>query len=163
MSTATRPAQYAGGRMTKKQQAENERQDAIAQLRELFPVGSTVHTVLRHVSQSGMLRTFSVLHADERGNIDDVDYLIHRAGIAKRSARHAGVEMGGCGMDMGFALAYNMARTIYRDGFPCTGVDGYGRDRCPSNDHVNERGEDRDFTPGRLHSDPGYALNHRHV
>jgi hypothetical protein len=54
-----------------------------------------------------------------------------------------------------FNLAFELARVLYADGFPCIG------DSCPSNDHVNERV--RDFTPGRMHSDPGYALTHNEL
>jgi len=60
--------------------------------------------------------------------------------------------VGGAGMDMGYHVVYNLARTLFADGFACVG------EGCPSNDHSNG---DRDYTPGRLHSDPGYALRHR--
>jgi hypothetical protein len=135
MSTTNTP------KMTRKAQAEQDKQQAIERLRDLFPIGSTVSTILRHVSRSGMSRSISVLATDDDGSISDVSYLIVRAGIAKFDPRHSGVTMGGCGMDMGFALVYRLARTIYRDGFPCTGVESAcWSERCPSNDHSNEAG-----------------------
>jgi hypothetical protein len=60
-------------------------------------------------------------------------------------------------MDMGFALVYGLARTLYRDDFACS-----GERTCPSNDHVNEWGTPN-FTAGREHSDAGYALRHRWI
>jgi hypothetical protein len=53
--------------------------------------------------------------------------------------------MGGAGMDMGFALVYNLSRSLYPNGFDCIG------ESCPSNDHVN--GYNRSH-----HADGGYAL-----
>ena len=42
------------------------------------------------------------------------------------------IRVGGCGMDMGFHVVYNLSRALYRDGrFVCMGED------CPSNDHSN--------------------------
>jgi len=65
--------------------------------------------------------------------------------------RHEGAKASGCGMDMGFALVYDLSRILFKEGFECIG------EHCPSNDHSNG---DRDRTPHK-HSDPGYALNHR--
>ena len=140
-------------RLTKAQQAEQD--EARDRLRELFPAGSTVHTVLRHVSQSGMSRSISVLAIDEDGP-RDVSYLVARA-LGDRVDQHrGGVKVTGCGMDMGFHLVYALSSVLYRDGYTCTG------DRCPSNTHVNP-GPDRDARgPGVVHTD-GYALSQRWV
>jgi hypothetical protein len=149
---------------SKAQLARDEQAAAIEQCRIRYPAGSTVSTVLTHTSSSGMLRTFRVVLGHSDGTVSDATHMVARAGGFKLH-RNGDIAMGGCGMDMGFALAYSLSRTLYADGFECTGVVWGGRDgtqRCPSNDHVNERGPG-DFTPGRLHSDPGYALNHRHV
>jgi hypothetical protein len=144
---------------TRKAERQAQTDAAIASLRELFPIGSTVHTKLLHVSRSGMLRSFAVL-VPEGGTVRDVSGLVARVIGARLHQPTGGVAMGGCGMDMGFALTYSLARALYRDGFPCTGQDWHGANPCPSNDHSNG---DRDYIAGRLHSDPGYALTHRHV
>lgn len=144
-ATARRAAEYA----------------ALATLRDLFPIGSTVQTKVLHVSRSGMLRSFAVLVPTDAGSIRDVSHLVAAAIGARVHTPTGGVSMGGCGMDMGYALAYSLSRALYRDGFPCT-----GRTDCPSNDHVNERSRSPYATacnPGRMHSDPGYALTHRHI
>lgn len=138
-----------------------ERADALDQLRALFPPGSTARTILRHVSRSGMTRAISVVAEGE-----DVSWLLARAGIGRVNQTHGGITVGGCGMDMGFSLVYNMSYALYPDGFGCTGEDAY-RDGdngervrpCPSSDHNNG---DRDYTPGRVHErDGGYAVSQR--
>jgi hypothetical protein len=63
-------------------------------------------------------------------------------------------------MDMGYALVYDLSRVIYDGVFTCTGDAS-----CPANDHTNEHGEDRErgYDTARIHSDAGYALNHRWI
>lgn len=136
--------------MTKKAQAAADRADAIARLRELCPPGSTVYTVLRRVSRSGMMRHIS-LHVIHDGQPFDITGLAARAIGTLWDRDTGGLKMGGCGMDMGFEAVYVLAATLYRDGFGCTG------EGCPSNDHSNG---DRDYTP-HPHRDGGYALRHR--
>ena len=138
---------------TRKQIEAREHMEACAELRRLFPIGSTVYCVLRSVARSGMSREISFFTSDE---VRCVDWLICRA--LDRRIGKSGVKVSGCGMDMGFHVVYNMSRVIYSDGFMCTGE----RD-CPSNDHRNERGDERaqGYSIGRVHSNPGYALLHR--
>lgn len=137
--------------MTAKTRLTAERQQAQDQLREIFPPGSTAHTILRHVSRSGMSRSISVV--DQHSN--DVTWLVVRA-LGEKLDRHDGIRVGGCGMDMGFHLVYSLSRTLYPDGFECTCSDRFG-DSCPSNDHFNG---DRDYTPHQ-HEDGGYAIRQR--
>lgn len=125
-----------------------EQQEAAQQdLRETFPPGSTAKTILRHVSRSGMTRSISIVDA----NSNDVTWQAVRALDERLDPRHDGIKIGGCGMDMGFALVYNLSRTLYPAGFTCIG------EGCPSNDHSNG---DRDYTPHH-HSDGGYAISQR--
>lgn len=91
-----------------------ERDQAIERLREIFPAGSTVTTLLRHVSQSGMSRAISIIASGEDGP-EDVTYLVARATGDRMDQRHGGIKMSGCGVDMGFALVYSLARTLYGD------------------------------------------------
>ena len=135
---------------------QTQRDDAIKQLREMLPPGSTVRTILRHVARSGMTRWISPVVNDR-----DISWPVARAldepyGIVP--AGHEGIKIGGCGMDMGSQLVYSLSRTLYPDGFECLGErQGPGWSLCPSNDHSNG---DRDYTPHN-HEDGGYALNHR--
>ena len=128
-----------------------EQQAAAARLRELVKPGDTVYTVLRRVSASGMSREIS-LHVI----IDNEPYWI--TGLAARAmgdrtSKRDGIIVGGCGMDMGFHLVYNLGRTLWRDGVPCAGG------RCMSNDHSNGDRDRSDTT--KVHNDGGYALQHR--
>ena len=140
--------------MTKAQKAE--RSEAVARLREWLRPGDTVHTILRHVSRSGMQREVGVVILDARDVAGKEPTEIHpnwlvSKALGERQGKRDGIIMGGCGMDMGFALVYSLARTMFPDGFECIG------DRCPSNDHSNG---DRNRSPHH-HADGGYALRQR--
>jgi hypothetical protein len=132
-----------------------DRQEAIAELRELVKPGDTVRTILRHVSQSGMFRTISMVipftREDGRPGIRSLDYLAAQAvpGL-KVSRRWDGIEQGGAGMDFGFNLVYSLSRALYGDGYPCQlAADGSGR--CPASEHVNSR------ELARVHSTAGHT------
>jgi len=84
---------------------------AIAPLRELF-------VIARHVSSSGMSRRLS-LHVFRNGSPLQLSY---NASIAlgyryRYHDRDSAVVMGGCGMDMGFALVYELSHALYGDGY----------------------------------------------
>lgn len=93
-----------------------EADEMLARLRVLFPQGSTVTTVVRHVSQSGMQRAISVLHAGTDG-IDDVSWMISRAGLFKNHTRQPGLKVDGAGMDMAYHVVYTLAGRLYGDGY----------------------------------------------
>jgi hypothetical protein len=126
--------------------AQAERAEAIDKLREWIKPGDTVHTVLDRVSASGMSRVIRVvlLKCGKDGVPMDLhpNYLVGKALGLRHGKRHGremdGLVMGGCGMDMGFALVYDLSHTLYPAGFGCIGKG------CPSNDHSNG---DRDYTP----------------
>lgn len=67
-------------------------------------------------------------------------------------AKDGSLKVGGCGMDMGFPVVYNLSATLFRDGFDCIGKG------CPSNDHSNG---DRNYEPHRHAHAGGYALSSR--
>lgn len=134
--------------MTRKSEVEAAKAEAIEELRAMFPPGSTAKTVLRHVSQSGMSRSISVISPD----CEDITYLVLRALDGKFDDRWGGMKRSGCGMDMGFDLIYSLSRVLYNPGYACIG------DRCPSNAHVNWRQGDAPVET--LHTD-GYAISQR--
>lgn len=141
-----------------------DREASLAQLREWINPGDTVHTALVHVSRSGMMRHIAPM-IFINNEADNRRYLTYHVavvlGLPIKTGWQDAVKVGGCGMDMGFHLVYNLSRALWPDGFPCTGVDAYAdRRRCPSNDHSNG---DRDYTAGKMHSDGGYALHHRWI
>ena len=156
--------------MTKAQQ--QEREEARERLREILKPGDTVWTVLRSMSRSGMSRSIDAykLTAQPDGSTDRLwlSRLVARAGIGSWDNKREAVRMGGCGMDMGFALVYELSHALWPKGYGCTG------EKCRSNDHSNG---DRDYTPHghrkavhvpndpdalkHWHTDGGYALEHR--
>lgn len=131
-----------------------ERDDEIERLRELLPPGSTVFCILRHTARSGMSRVIDLYKIE---NNKPINLGVRAAKImgSRYDQTHAGIFVSGAGMDMGFALVYDLANCLYPDGFGCLGA---GRESaCPSNDHAN--GDTYD-TPHK-HRDGGYALEHR--
>jgi hypothetical protein len=112
-----------------KRYTEAEQQQAVERLKEILPEGSTVHTVLRHVSQSGMLRRidlyrFVAVPPEKKQWEDDPDvqilWLTGDAARVLNLRRHRdreGLEVGGCGMDMGFHVVYELARRLFGDGY----------------------------------------------
>lgn len=152
--------------MTNADDKRQVRDEALTKLREMLPPGSTVRTVMRHVSSSGMTRDISPVVVED-GRPVDISYLVVRLDNGwKFSPNNGGIRMGGAGMDMGFALVYALSRYLYPDGFDCIqyaadGRDLAGDDRakwCRSNDHSNLRGAER--TRFMHHGDGGYALRH---
>ena len=133
---------------TKKQ----EREAALERCREWFANGSTVLTILRHCSRSGMSRSIAVMAHEPGGTPWDVSMTVSTALGMNFDNRHGGIKISGCGMDMGYAIVYALGAALYPNGHPCQGVS------CSSNDHSNG---DRDYTAGKLHRDGGYAFRHR--
>lgn len=167
--------------MTKAQQADKA--EAIARLRDWIKPGDTVYTILEHVSRSGMQREIRVVlptvecrevyHDNAIGgyteNVHTVGFLHPNHAISKalglRQGKRDGLILGGCGMDMGFHLVYELSATLYGTlrcphcgtydhradhgvgkGTPtctdCGGplIGGYaclGKGKCPSNYHNN--------------------------
>lgn len=143
--------------MTKAQQSE--RDEYISKLRETLKPGDTLHTVLRHVSRSGMSRIIDVFHIytdPKTGEVrkDWLSYWISKAcdmTFNDRRGQPEGIRIGGCGMDIGFEIVYTVGRALWPEGFKCPGA------KCPSNDHTNG---DRNRKPHMHTGDGGYALRH---
>lgn len=129
---------------------DKDRAQAILNLREFINPGDTVYTTLRHVSRSGMQRVID-LHVIQNNEPRWIGYMAAKAMDDRYDDQQQGVVVGGCGMDMGFSLVYNLGRTLFADSFACVG------EKCPANDHFNS---DRNYEPHQ-HTDGGYALKHR--
>lgn len=138
--------------MAKVARAEYDKQ--LAQLRAWCPPGSTVYTILEHVSRSGMQRTIKVVvpytrhRCDECGHEKPEDRRVGSAcrrdavgvvlkclgrytraevdhlhpnytvstvtGYALDKGRgRDGIKIGGCGMDMGFALVHSLSERLW--------------------------------------------------
>jgi hypothetical protein len=79
-------------------------------LKDLKP-GDTVYTVLRHVSASGMSRRIDLFTFKN----NEPQFLSGLAAGAMGYKQHkdGGIVVGGCGMDMGFHLVYELSRTLF--------------------------------------------------
>ena len=142
------------------------REWALDELRDDLTPGTTVHTILEHVGRSGMSRRIGVrVFVDNEPRY--LDGLVAVA-LGYPVPRDGGIRVDGCGMDMGFALVYELSHALYPEGFGCIGRKGYPEKRgaiCPSNDHSNG---DRDYArhtnrAPHWHNDGGYALRQRRV
>ena len=152
--------------MTTRRYSKDETLEALTTLRDTLTPGRTVYTKITHVSRSGMSRSIECYLAEGRDNLTDITWQVARATNARLDPHHGGIIMGGCGMDMGYALVYNLGRTLYPDGVPCTGSRGYNphtyqtthdAPRCQSNDHTNS--PDMPYSRDITHRDGGYALH----
>lgn len=92
------------------------REQAKTDLRKLLKPGATVYTILNHKSASGMSRCISLAIGGKKGAIVKLDYLVATAKGEKIDNTHGGLKVGGCGMDMGFHLVYNMGRMLWPNG-----------------------------------------------
>ena len=91
---------------------KTDRAEAIERLQKLISRDDTVYTILRHVSSSGMSRAIDCyLIKDNR------PYWIGRSAATaagyKWNSKHDGAQLGGCGMDMGFALVHDLSRALF--------------------------------------------------
>ncbi len=125
--------------MTQTKAQKAERAEAVEKLKEIISPGDTVYTILRHVSRSGMMRHISPVVIKD-GEHYAITRLVALATDSKMVyAGHDAIKVAGAGMDMGFALIYDLSYNLSPNGFDCIGKgsdDHYGR-RCPSNDHSN--------------------------
>jgi hypothetical protein len=92
-----------------------ENQKRIDKLKSWLPEGSTVYTVLRSVTRSGMNREISVHCVSE----DHILWLSGMVGevIGLKRGKKEGLKIGGCGMDMGFEIAYRLSEALYGNGY----------------------------------------------
>lgn len=93
------------------------KEDAIKRLRKLLPPGSKVYCLLRHCAKSGMSRRidFFVIRKNTPTMITyaikealDNGYTVNKEG---------GLNVSGGGMDMGFAIVYELGTALYPKGF----------------------------------------------
>lgn len=97
---------------SKKMEAEEAKQ----RLLTMVNPGKTIYCKLDHVSRSGMLRHISLYVAliDSKGEayIQDISWLVAKV-LDYKLADNGGIKVGGCGMDMGFALVYGLSAALF--------------------------------------------------
>ena len=130
----------------------SDQQSSKEKLLEMLKPGDTVYTILRHVSRSGMSRVIDLVIISDGEPFSISPWAAKVAGNRMDLDRW-GIKIGGTGMDMGFALVYELSYALFKDGFTCVG------EKCPANDHING---DRNYTPHQ-HRDGGYALSQQWI
>lgn len=121
-----------------------ERLDALAELRAFCPPGSTVYTILRSVSRSGMSRVID-LYTIRDGEPKCIGWLTGRALDYRMATNAEGLKVSGCGMDMGFHLVNSLSYALH-------GIAAPEIVRC-----YRLASEDASADKFR----PGYTLSHR--
>lgn len=102
-----------------------KQEESIKHLRSILKPGTTVYHALKHVSSSGMSRQISFFIVSKDKRIQCIDWHLSHATGYKR-ADNGAIKVSGCGMDMGFAVVYNLGRKLYPKGFKL-GKNQYGR------------------------------------
>lgn len=137
-----------------------EKENARKELLEILEPGDTVYCVLRHVSRSGMQREISFF---TEGMLN-LDWRMSTV-LDMRRGKRDGLVVGGCGMDMGFHVVYNLSRRLFPDGFGEKGEGPLGHEIRPK---TKEKAAEavskgvkfygRNGDPTGWDNDGGYAL-----
>ncbi len=86
----------------------------IRELKKLIKPGSTVYTILRNVSRDGMSRQIDTVIV-RKGKIQNITQLVGDATYT-RIGKHGSLVVGGYGMDMGFAVTYDLGCFMWPKG-----------------------------------------------
>ena len=143
---------------------EAETAEAVARLRDFFPVGSVVPMTISDISRRGYgARTFTVLaiiEPDSEHGIRPTDRRPYIRNVSRDVATVLGmpfddvmvsVRSYGCGMDMAFHLAYSLGHALY------AGEDGY---TLPDGQTLADLGM-RGMAASQGSRDAGYVLGYR--
>lgn len=91
-----------------------ERKAACAALREILPRGTTVYTVLRHVSASGMTR-FVDLYIVDHGEILRITHSAAQATGEAYDRKQEALRMRGCGFNAPREAVARLAQALFDD------------------------------------------------
>ena len=86
-------------------------------LKKVFPKGATAYTSITKVAPSGMSRHIMVLGSVKKGIVDNLSAYVAELLDYKYKDNTRSVFISGCGMDMGFALVYDLSQELYDDGY----------------------------------------------
>ena len=89
-----------------------ERAESFANLRKWLKPGDTVHTILDHVSRSGMSRNIRVVLLKD-GEAFHPNYAVSVVLGMSRAKHGDGIVANGCGMDMGFNIVHNLGYALF--------------------------------------------------
>ena len=106
--------------MTKKEVKQQIKKEAIDILKSIIKKDDVLYTQLNHVSQSGMMRHISIKYIKNNKPMDITGYIAEANDWKEAKNRfggYNGIKVGGCGMDMGFHVIYNISKTLFNDGY----------------------------------------------
>lgn len=95
---------------------EQERQEAIAELRKYMTPGTTVLTILRRISSSGMTRLIDIHIIVDNEPLRFTWTAARALGWTYDRKREA-LRVDGCGLDVGFNAVYNLSYLLHGDGY----------------------------------------------
>jgi hypothetical protein len=90
------------------------REQERADLLKMVKPNTKVYTMLRSVSSSGMSRRIS-LFVIHKGELRCIDHMVATV-MGNKVSDKGGIQVNGCGMDMGFHLVYNLGRYLWPKG-----------------------------------------------
>lgn len=93
-----------------------EREEAIASLRENLRAGVTIYTVLRSVSKTGMSRCLDLYYVDHN-EINRITWSVAKILEWSYDRRKEALRVNGCGMDMGYHAVHCLGRVLFGDGY----------------------------------------------
>lgn len=94
---------------------QRERSEQIAKLRKLLKSGTTVYTVLRRVSSTGMTRLID-LYVIAEGDIVRITWSAAKVLELPYCRKREALRVTGCGMDMGWDTVYGLSQILLHDG-----------------------------------------------
>jgi len=118
---------------------EQERAEAIMQLRKLLRPGSLVYTVLCSCSASDMTRRIN-LYTVYKGRMAFLTGYAAKALGYRHDYKRGGLVVGGCGMDMGWHTVYCLSHTLFPKGFIPAKAGKRGRNGIPDTDQDTDGG-----------------------
>lgn len=92
------------------------KQDRIEQIKKYVKEGDTLHTIVTHVARTGMSRHIRVFAIVDNDPVDLSSWIAGALDM-RYIQKSNSVMIGGCGMDMGFALVYDLAHALFGDGY----------------------------------------------
>ena len=87
----------------------DKKEEIIEYLKSSLKDGDTIYTSVQHVSQSGMTRDIKIIKINENRPYN-FNYYVSKA-LGYR-IKNNGVRIGGCGMDMGFAIVDHLSSVL---------------------------------------------------
>jgi hypothetical protein len=99
----------------RKDAAKIEREETLKALRTALKPGTTVYTILRHVSATGMCRWID-LYVIECNRPLRITWSVAQALEASYDRKREALKVEGAGMDMGFDTVYSLGMVLFLDG-----------------------------------------------